>query len=88
MRTTAPIPPIRLRFAQSKFFEFVKFTMARAQSAQAGLALARRGTRSTAFRAGGALPYSASVSIRSASPKSSSVRPPLLWVERTRRTLL
>ena len=41
MRTTAPIPPIRLRFAQSKFFEFVKFMMARAQSAQAGLALAR-----------------------------------------------
>ncbi len=32
--------------------------------------------------------YSSSVSIRSARPKSSSVKPPLLCVERTRRTLL
>ncbi len=32
--------------------------------------------------------YSAKVSIRSARPKSSSVNPPLLWVERTKRTLL
>ena len=32
--------------------------------------------------------YSASVSIRSANPKSKSVNPPLLWVERTSRTLL
>jgi hypothetical protein len=32
--------------------------------------------------------YSESVSIRSARPKSSSVRPPLLCVERINRTLL
>jgi hypothetical protein len=32
--------------------------------------------------------YSESVSIRSASAKSSSVKPPLLWVDRTKRTLL
>ena len=32
--------------------------------------------------------YSDNVSIRSARPKSRSVRPPLLWVERTNRTLL
>ncbi len=32
--------------------------------------------------------YSESVSMRSARLKSSSVRPPLLWVDRTSRTLL
>jgi hypothetical protein len=32
--------------------------------------------------------YSASVSMRSARAKSNSVKPPLLWVERTSRTLL
>ena len=32
--------------------------------------------------------YSDSVSIRSARAKSSSVRPPLLWVDNARRTLL
>ena len=33
-------------------------------------------------------PYSDSVSIRSARAKSSSVRPPLLWVDKAKRTLL
>ena len=32
--------------------------------------------------------YSERVSIRSANPKSRSVNPPLLWVERIKRTLL
>jgi hypothetical protein len=32
--------------------------------------------------------HSDSVSIRSARAKSSSVRPPLLWVDKARRTLL
>lgn len=41
----------------------------------------REGTRSSTA-------YSASVSIRSAKLKSSSVNPPLLWVETTSRTLL
>ncbi len=61
----------------------VKATTAAAKSIRA-----RDGLRLGSGAGGIEAAYSESVSIRSARPKSSSVRPPLLCVERIKRTLL